>query len=138
LIPLSAVGYVMKSRMAIRWRLTLWFVLILLVLGVLSGIVLNTLVHHYLYEDIDNNLRVYSARVHGTLNPQASEELSDYSVIHSKLPPINAFSSPGIYIQLIITRKVAMSDNLTTTSYRQSCPESKGERRDRFSYCGYR
>jgi two-component system OmpR family sensor kinase len=38
----------------------------------------------------------------------------DYTVIHSKLPPINEFSSPGTYIQIIDTSGavVVKSDNL--------------------------
>jgi heavy metal sensor kinase len=63
--------------------------------------VLHILLQGYLLNQIDDNLRVYSARVHGTLNPLEIPEPLDYDVIHSKLPPINEFASPGIYIQLI-------------------------------------
>jgi heavy metal sensor kinase len=63
--------------------------------------VLHILLQRYLLNQIDDNLRVYSAQVHGTLNPQEIPEPLDYDVIHSKLPPINEFASPGIYIQLI-------------------------------------
>jgi heavy metal sensor kinase len=87
--------------MAIRWRLTLWFALILSVILIVSGIVLHILLQRYLIDQVDNNLKVYSARVHGTLDPQEIPEPLDYDVIHSKLPPINAFTSPGIFIQLI-------------------------------------
>jgi two-component system OmpR family sensor kinase len=87
--------------MRIRWRLTLWFALILLVILVLSGTVLYILLQHYLLNQVDDNLRVYAARVHGTLNPQEIPNPVDYEVIHSKLPPINEFASPGIYIELI-------------------------------------
>jgi signal transduction histidine kinase len=55
----------------------------------------------YLSSHVDDELRVQSARVHGTLNPEEIPEPLDYEVIHSKLPPINEFTSPGIYIQLI-------------------------------------
>src|SRR4030042_1553469 len=87
--------------MPIRWRLTLWFALILLAILIFSGLVLHILLQRYLLTQVDNNLRVYSARVHGTLNPQEIPEPLDYEVIHSRLPPINEFASPGIYIQLI-------------------------------------
>ena len=86
--------------MPIRWRLTLWFALILCVILVLSGVVLHTLLGRYLSGQVDDNLKVHSAQVHGTLNPQEILEPLDYEVIHSKLPPINEFASPGIYIQL--------------------------------------
>jgi len=87
--------------MPIRWRLTLWFALILLGILVLSGAVLHILLERYLNNRVDEQLRVQSAQVHGTLNPQEIPDPLDYEVIHSKLPPINEFASPGIYIQLI-------------------------------------
>lgn len=100
--------------MSIRWRLTLWFALVLLVILVISGIVLHTLLQRYLYNDVDNSLRAYSARVHGTFSPETISEPLDYAVIHDRLPPVNEFSSPGIYIQIIDSggRVVARSDNL--------------------------
>ncbi len=87
--------------MPIRWRLTLWFALILCAILILSGIVLHILLQRYLLNQVDENLSIYSARVHGTLNPQEIPDPLDYEVIHAKLPPINEFASPGIYIQLI-------------------------------------
>jgi len=87
--------------MPIRWRLTLWFALILCAILILSGVVLHILLQRYLSNQVDDNLQVYSARVHGTLNPQEIQEHVDYEVIHAKLPPINEFASPGVYIQLI-------------------------------------
>jgi len=87
--------------MPIRWRLTLQFALILLAILLLSAVVLQLLLQRYLNNEVDNTLRVYSARVHGTLDPQHVPEPLDYEVIHSRLPPINEFASPGIYIQLI-------------------------------------
>jgi heavy metal sensor kinase len=87
--------------MPIRWRLTFWFALILCGILVLSGVVLHILLERYLSNHVDDDLRVRSALVHGTLNPQEIPDSLDYEVIHSKLPPINEFASPGIYIQLI-------------------------------------
>ena len=87
--------------MPIRWRLTLWFALILLGILVLSGAVLHILLERYLSNQVDDQLRVQSAQIHGTLDPQEIPDPLDYEVIHSKLPPINEFASPGIYIQLI-------------------------------------
>jgi heavy metal sensor kinase len=87
--------------MPIRWRLTLWFALILCGILILSGIVLHVLLERYLNNQVDDNLRVYSARAHGTLDPQEIQEHLAYEVIHSKLPPLNEFASPGVYIQLL-------------------------------------
>ena len=100
--------------MAIRWRLTLLFALILLVILVFSDIVLNMLLENYLLNDVDSHLAAYSSQVHGTVNAQTIQGQSDYHVIHSQLPPINEFSSPGIYIQVIDPSGtvVVKSDNL--------------------------
>jgi len=100
--------------MPIRWRLTLWFSLILTAIMLLSGMVLYSLLQGYLYTQIDDNLRVYSARVHGTLNPQEIPQPLDFEVIHSRLPPVNEFATPGIYIQLMDLNGNALvkSDNL--------------------------
>ena len=87
--------------MPIRWRLTLWFTLILSIILIFSGIVMYFLLQRYLLNQIDDNLRIHSAQVHGTLNPEEIPQPLDYEVIHSKLPPVNEFASPGIYIQII-------------------------------------
>jgi two-component system OmpR family sensor kinase len=59
-------------------------------------------------------LRIYSARVHGTLHSDPTQGPLDYNVIHSNLPAINEFSSPGTFIQLIDSngKVVVKSDNL--------------------------
>jgi len=100
--------------MPISWRLTLWFALILCAILILSGAVFHTLLQRYLSNDVDDDLRLYSAKVHGTLKPEEIPEPLDYDVIHSSLPPINEFASPGIYIQLIDRNGtvVVKSDNL--------------------------
>ena len=101
--------------MPIRWRLTLWFSLILCGILIISGVVLHILLERYLSNQVDNNLKVYSARVHGTLSLEEIPEPLDYDVIHAKLPSINEFSSPGIYIQLIdwTGKVVVKSDSLS-------------------------
>ncbi len=100
--------------MPIRWRLTLWFALIVCAILIISGAVLHLLLQRYLSEQVDDNLRVHSARVHGTLDPKEIPEPLDYDVIHDKLPAINEFTSPGIYIQFIdrSTNVVVKSNNL--------------------------
>ncbi|MDR9459600.1 MAG: histidine kinase dimerization/phospho-acceptor domain-containing protein, partial [Dehalococcoidia bacterium] len=100
--------------MPIRWRLTLWFSLILCATIILSGVVIHSILQESLNADVDDNLRVYSAKVHGTLNTGEIPEPLDYEVIHSSLPSINEFASPGLYIQLIHTNGnvVVKSDNL--------------------------
>lgn len=86
----------------------------MLVILVLSGGVLYTLLGDYLSAEVDNNLELYSAQVHGTLNPDDISAPVDYKVIHDKLPPINEFAFPGTYVQLVDSRGkvVVKSDNL--------------------------
>jgi signal transduction histidine kinase len=81
---------------------------------ILSGVVIHSILQGSLNADVDDNLRVYSARVHGTLDTEEIPEPLDYEVIHSSLPSINEFASPGTYIQLIDTNGnvVVKSDNL--------------------------
>lgn len=102
--------------MPIRWRLTIWFSAILCVILVLTGILFYFLLQRYLYQEVDNNLTVYSARVHGTLHADLPGAPLDYQVLHSNLPPINDFVSPGIFIQILDENGniVVKSDNLTT------------------------
>ena len=102
--------------MPIRWRLTVWFSGILCVILLLSGALFYLLLHRYLYQETDSNLDVYSARVHGTLDLSVLPSPLNYEVIHSSLPPINDFVSPGVFIQIIdgTGNIVVKSDNLGT------------------------
>lgn len=85
--------------MPIRWRLTLWFTLTACVSLIISGLVLNILLQRDLYRQVDDTLRVYSARVHGTLDPQQVPVPLEYAVEHTTLPNIDELAAPGIYIQ---------------------------------------
>ena len=100
--------------MPIRWRLTLWFSLVLCLTIIVSGVVIHTLLQRSLYNDLDDHLRIQSARVHGTLDPQVIPEPLDYDVIHSSLPQVDEFASPGVWFQLIDAdgKVVVKSDNL--------------------------
>jgi len=100
--------------MPIRWRLTLWFSLVVLAIVVATNAAVYIQLSKYLMKEADSNLDVYTSRVHGTLLPSSIDQPLDYSVVHSQLPPINEFSSPGIYIQLIDSTGAAVvkSDNL--------------------------
>lgn len=100
--------------MPIRWRLTLWFSAIFCIILLVTGALFYVLLQRYLYQEVDNNLTVYSARVHGTLHADGAGAPLDYQVIHSQLPPINDFVSPGIFIQILDKNGniVVKSDNL--------------------------
>jgi signal transduction histidine kinase len=61
---------------------------------------------------VDDNLRVYSARVHGILDTEEIPEPLDYEVIRVSLP--HEFASPETYIEVIDTNGnvVVKSDNM--------------------------
>ncbi len=88
--------------MPIRWRLTLWFALILSIILLSSGLFLYSLVHHYITEEVDDSLTRRSDQVHDVLeNEAANSDLSDREILESSLPIVDEFSAPGIYIQLV-------------------------------------
>jgi two-component system OmpR family sensor kinase len=104
--------------MPIRWRLTLWFSVIVLSILVTTGAVLYFLLNGYLLGETDRSLSVYSATVHGSLLPAKIDGPIDYSVVHSQLPAIDAFSSPGVYLEIIdrsgkvVVKSVTLSDQV--------------------------
>ena len=100
--------------MSIRWRLTLWFTLILCAILIASGAVFYLLLQGHLISEIDDNLKVYSAQVHGTLHSDQVPQPLDFDVIHSSLPPIDEFALPGMYLQIVDSNGavVMKSDNL--------------------------
>ena len=100
--------------MSIRWRLTLWFTLILGVIILLFGAFFYAALQNWLITQVDGNLRVYATQVHSTLHSDETTGPLDYDVIHSSLPPINEIVSPGIFVQIIDSNGnvVVKSDNL--------------------------
>ncbi len=86
--------------MPIRWRLSLRFTLLLCGILAITAVIQHFLLERYLSSQVDDTLRVYSARVHGTIDPEDDADALDPSVIHSNLPEVDRFSSPGIYIQI--------------------------------------
>ena len=87
--------------MPIRWRLTLWFSLILFVALIVSGIIIHTVLQRSLNNDIDDTLRIYSEQVHGTLDIDDITQPLDYSAVCSCMPSFDTFASPGMFLQLI-------------------------------------
>jgi len=104
------------TTMPIRWRLTIWFSLILFAILFFSGTVLYVLLENYLRNAVDNNLKTNTAHVHGMFLLDNDPQALDFDMIHSRLPPVNEFASPGIYIQIIDDSGniVVKSDNLGT------------------------
>ncbi len=100
--------------MPIRWRLTTWFSALLFTILAISGISFYALFQRYLAGSIDNGLRVYSARVHNALDTQEIPTPLDYRMVHSRIPPVNEFAAPGVYLQIIDAdgNLVVKSENL--------------------------
>jgi signal transduction histidine kinase len=87
--------------MPIRWRLTLWFSLILCAVLVVCGVSFHTLLQRSLRNDVDDNLKIHSANVQRTLNLEDIPAPIDYDTGCGCLPSVDEFVSPGIYVQLI-------------------------------------
>jgi len=119
--------------MPIRWRLTLWFGLILCVTLVVSGVVIYTLLQRSLYSDVDNTLRIYSNEVHTALDTSNITDPTDYDAVCSCLPSVDRFASPGIYIQLadkngnIMGKSDNLGDQYLPVDQSQLDPVLKGE-----------
>ena len=127
--------------MPIRWRLTLWFSFIVLAILLATSVTLYVQLGRYLTEEADRTLSLHTAQVHGALLPASIDQPVDYNVVHSQLPAINEFSSPGVYLQIIdeTGAVVVKSDNLVN----QVLPEAgsitgpglRGRRGDRHGPC---
>jgi len=74
--------------MAIRWRLTLWYTGLVALLLLIFGSTLYVVLHRTLYIQLDQSLHDRS---------QAIEE----SLRAGFIPSLDAFSSPGVYVQLL-------------------------------------
>jgi len=74
--------------MSIRWRLTLWYTGLVALLLLIFGSTLYAVLHRSLYAQLDQSLHDRS---------QAIEE----SLAAGFIPSLDAFSSPGVYVQLL-------------------------------------
>ncbi len=91
--------------MPIRWRLTLWFSVVLCAVLILSGVIIHTVLQRHLYSDVDDNLRLYSTEVRHFLSSGGTIEPDSYDAACSAActcsPALIGFESPGIYVRLI-------------------------------------
>jgi two-component system OmpR family sensor kinase len=101
--------------MPIRWRLTLWFSVILCAILVLTGVVIHTILQHNLYSEVDDHLRLHTIEAEDVFNTADDPTPADYNAICSCVPAtVDDFGSPGIYVRLIDQQGnvVGQSDNL--------------------------
>jgi len=85
---------------AIGWRLTIWFSVILMVLVVFTGVFVYSWVDQHLRDEVDSNLREYSEWVSIFITVDESAQFSVSSVLE-EFAIVDEFSSPGVYFQLI-------------------------------------
>jgi len=94
--------------MPIRWRLTLWFSVILCVALVLSGIIIHTVLQNHLYAEVDDNLKVYTAEIMDYIVSDIDiTDIADdnYDIVCEAAcacsPSLREFGTPGVYVRLI-------------------------------------
>jgi two-component system OmpR family sensor kinase len=72
--------------MSIRWRLTLWFALILCIILIIAGAFFYVAFGRYLTAEVASNLKVYSARAVDALAAEEFPQPIDYAAVQSALP----------------------------------------------------
>ncbi len=91
--------------MHIRWRLTLWFSVILCAILVLTGVAVHTILQRHLYDDVDDHLRLHTASGQSLVTTTATASdapgLEDYDALCACVPDLDNFGSPGVYVRLI-------------------------------------
>jgi two-component system OmpR family sensor kinase len=87
--------------MPIRWRLTLYFALVLCAILGLSGTLNYTLLNNNLTNQLDSNLKAYSNGIRGAVSQGEISQPLNYDTVASIMPHLNQFVSPGTYVQVI-------------------------------------
>ncbi|UCC60488.1 MAG: HAMP domain-containing protein [Dehalococcoidia bacterium] len=91
--------------MPIRWRLTLWFSVILCVALVLAGVIIYIVLQNHLHSEVDDNLKVYAAEIKDYIGSDIVMAPDDYDVVCDAAcacsPALREFGSPGVHVRLI-------------------------------------
>ena len=99
--------------MQIRWRLTLWFSLILCAVLILCGVAFHTLLHRSLRNDVDDNLKVHSANVQRTLNLEDIPAPIDYDTGCGCLPSVDEFVHHAVASPAAVAVNCQIPDRFT-------------------------
>ena len=84
----------------LRWRLTIWYsVLLLVVLGA-TGILIYMLLSHNLLQEVDGELSNRGSEVHSVLTFSSSDAGTPHIMPTQIEPPSGDFASPSIYVQV--------------------------------------
>lgn len=97
--------------MSIRLRLALWYTSVLAAMLLVFGVPVYYLMAQHLIAEGDANIARRALHIASTVRVDAA---APPTLQHVELPPIDAFESPGVYVQVVQTDGVvvARSDNL--------------------------
>ena len=97
--------------MSIRLRLALWYTSVLVVTLIVFGVLLYFLMARHLIDQQDESIATRAQHVASTIRVVAA---APPTLQHVELPPIDAFESPGVYVQVVQSDGAiaARSDNL--------------------------
>ncbi|MBI4319617.1 MAG: HAMP domain-containing protein [Chloroflexi bacterium] len=97
--------------MSIRMRLALWYTSVLAVTLIVFGLLLYFLMARHLIDESDASIASRAQHIASTVRVDVA---APPTLQHVELPPIDAFESPGVYVQVVQTDGVvvAHSDNL--------------------------
>jgi len=99
----------------VRWRLTLWFSLLLGLTMAAAGLLIYVVLNHRLIGEVDDKLQLLANQVHRDLNIPQQKDLDLLSIAPSRLAPSSSeFAAPGLYVQILDGQGavVATSPNL--------------------------
>ena len=97
--------------MSIRLRLALWYTAVLGITLIVFSLLLYFLMARHLIDEGDASIASRAQHIASTIRVDGA---APPTLPHVELPPIDAFESPGIYVQVVQTdgTAVAHSDNL--------------------------
>ncbi len=99
----------------VRWRLTLWFSLLLGLTMAAAGLLIYVVLDHRLVGEVDDRLQLLANQVHRDLNIPQQKDFDFLSIAPSRLAPSSSeFAAPGLYVQILDGKGavVATSPNL--------------------------
>ena len=91
------------GRLPIRWRVALWYALLLVAVVAALGLFLATALRRDLEREVDTGLRLRALHIDGriTTGDNGLLDASDVAAGLLELEPLEEFSAPGIYVQIL-------------------------------------
>lgn len=84
----------------LRWRLTIWYSILLLVVLGATGILIYILLSHNLVQEVDQELSNRGSEIHSVLTFSSSDAGHLHIMPTQIEPPTGDFASPSIYVQV--------------------------------------